>query len=398
MTLFSRQKSTKSALNLAAVKKRLAEDIKTLREPEYGYLRAGLPRFPALFGRDSLIASWQLLDYDPTIARTTLRLLSNLQGKRRNNASEEEPGKILHEWHPKPQEYKLLPWPLPYYGSVDSTPLFIYLCGLYYEKTVDTAWLQDEWPHIESALEWCAAYGDTDGDLLLEYERKNSFGLFHQGWKDSRLNHLNFEPPIELVEVQGYYYAALREGQEIALMLKKTALARKLGERSRRLKQNFIKAFWLPQIRHFAFGLERSGIPDARKVSNPGHLLFTGILDERPDLAESVAAGLFTEDMWTPYGIRTHSMLNPDFDPRSYHLGSIWPHDNWIIAQGLKRCGFTEQYQKIKLALYAAYEALGEIPELYAVVGGKIEKIPVACSPQAWASGALLNFVLEDTA
>lgn len=383
--------------DLIRTRKRLIKDIETLREPVYGYIRAGLPRFPALFGRDSLITSWQLLDYDPAIARITLNLLANLQGKRRNNFSEEEPGKILHEWHPRPQEYKVLTWPLPYYGSVDSTPLFIYLCGLYYEKTGDTAWMESQWPHIEAALKWCANWGDSDRDTLLEYERKNPVGLFHQGWKDSRLNNLNVAPPIEVVEVQGYYYAALSEAHEIALMLKKTALAKSLVERASRLKKNFIKAFWLPQVRRFAFSLERSRIPDARKVSNAGHLLFTGILDDRPDLAASVAEGLFTEDMWTPYGIRTHSMLNSDFDPRSYHLGSVWPHDNWIIAQGLKRYGFNDQYRKIKQALYAAYDALGEIPELYAVVEGKIEKIPVACSPQAWSSGALLNFVLEDS-
>jgi len=318
-----------------------------------------------------------------------------LQGKKIDNASEKEPGKIVHEWHPNPSEYKATPWPLPYYGSVDSTPLFIYLCGLYYEKSVDVEWLVKYWPHIVFALEWCKKYGDFDGDTLLEYERKNPAGLLHQGWKDSRMDHLGLKPPIELVEVQGYYYAALREAAEFALMLKDETLAKKLGRRSERLKEICLKEFWLTDENYFATALSNSRFPDKRISSNPGYLLFSGILDGENDKIEAVVNRLFQKDMWTPYGIRTHAESNPDFNPMSYHLGSIWPHDNWIIAQGLKKYGYTREYGKIKRALLDAYRVLGEIPELYAVIGGKIEKISVACSPQAWASGALLNFLLE---
>ena len=151
---------------------RLEADIRELEDREHGYIRAGLPRFPALFGRDSCIVSWQLIDYDPDIARHTIEILARLQGKKIDNTSEEEPGKIIHEWHPNPAKYKALAWPLPYYGSVDATPLFIYLCGLYYEKTVDTEWLTAYWPHIVSALEWCEKYGDLDRDALLNIKRK----------------------------------------------------------------------------------------------------------------------------------------------------------------------------------------------------------------------------------
>ena len=385
----------KTKIAIKGIKHKLEEDIETLRDSEVGYIRAGLPRFAALFGRDSCIVSWQLIDYDVTIARRTIELLAELQGKEINHLREEEPGKIVHEWHQNPPEYKSLLWPLPYYGSVDSTPLFIYLCGLYYEKSVDTEWLAKYWPHIVSALEWCEKYGDFDGDTLLEYERKNPVGLLHQGWKDSRMDHLRLTPPIELIEVQGYYYAALREAAELALMLKNESLEKKLRARAEKLKVAVIKEFWLPEKNFFAIALSESKFPNERISSNPGHLLFSGILDGEDDKIKAVVDRLFQNDMWTPYGIRTHAESNSDFNPMSYHLGSIWPHDNWIIAWGLKKYGYEKEYQKIKQGLLDAYQALGEIPELYAVVGGKIEKISVACSPQAWASGALLSFILE---
>lgn len=383
-------------MTIQGIKEKLEENIEVLKDPKESYLRAGLPRFAALFGRDACITSWQLIDYDPKLAGKTIEILSELQGKVVDNEREEDPGKIVHEWHHNPAKYKSLQWPLPYYGSVDSTPLFIYLCGLYYEKNVDAEWLTKYWPNILAALDWCEKYGDLDNDLLLEYERKNPAGLMHQGWKDSRMDHLGLKSPIELSEVQGYYYAALREGAEFALMLKEEELSKKLARRSEGLKETFIKEFWMPENNFFAIGLSESKFPDGRVSSNPGHLLFTGILDGEDEKIKAVVDRLFQEDMWTPYGIRTHANSNSDFHPMSYHLGSIWPHDNWIIAQGLKKYGYDVEYKKVKKALVDAYEALGEIPELYAVEGEKIESIPIACSPQAWASGALLNFILED--
>ncbi len=377
------------------IKQKLKSDLENLRDPQLGYIRAGLPRFAALFGRDACIISWELIDYDAAIARRTIELLTGLQGKKIDNMSEEEPGKIIYEWHANPSEYKSLSWPLPYYGSVDATPLFIYLCGLYYEKTVDTEWLAAYWPSIVSALEWCEKYGDFDGDTLLEYERKNSAGLMHQGWKDSRMDHLGLKTPVELIEVQGYYYAALHEAAEFALMLKDEALAKKLTQRNEKLKETCLREFWLPDKNFFAIALAESRFPDKRIASNPGHLLFSGILDGEDDKIEAVVNRLFQDDMWTPYGIRTHAQSNPDFNPMSYHLGSVWPHDNWIIAQGLKKYGYESEYEKIKTALLNVYQTLGEMPELYAVVGKNIKKIPVACSPQGWATGALLNFILK---
>lgn len=385
----------KMTVTSGSVFSRLEADIEMLRDHQYGYIRAGLPRFPAFFGRDSCIVSWQLIEYDATIARRTIELLAKLQGKNIDTFSEEEPGKIVHEWHQNPADYKVLSWPLPYYGSVDATPLFIFLCSLYYKKVMSVEWLMIYWPHIISALAWCENYGDSDGDALLEYERKNPDGLTHQGWKDSRMDHVALKPPIELIEAQGYYYIALRETVQLALMRKNTALARRLGSIAERVRENCIKKFWLPDQTFFASMLSNSGVADKRTMSNPGHLLFSGILDNEDAKLKAVVDRLFQNDMWTPYGIRTHAESNPDFDPTSYHLGSIWPHDNWIIAQGLKKHGYQEEYQKIKQALLRTYNELGDIPELYAVIDGKIEKISDACSPQAWASGALLNFLLE---
>ena len=178
-------------------------------------------------------------------------------------------------------------------------------------------------------------------------------------------------------------------------MLKDTKLARRLANRSEKVKENCIKKFWLADENFFASALAESNIADRRVMSNPGHILFTGILDGYDDKIKMTVDRLFQNDMWTAYGIRTHAESNSDFNPMSYHLGSIWPHDNWIIAQGLKKYGYEKEYQKIKQGLLKAYSKLGEIPELYAVAGGKIKKIPVACSPQAWASSALLNFILE---
>jgi len=380
-------------MGIKKIKEKLEDDIKTLKDPRSGYIRAGLPRFGAFFGRDSCIVSWQLIDYDKDIAKKTIEIFVKLQGKEIDNLKEEEPGKIVHEWHPKPKEYKPLAWPLPYYGSVDSTPLFIFLCSLYYEKTVDTEWLNKYWPNIHMALDWCEKYGDLDNDLFLEYERKNPVGLMHQGWKDGKQNHLNFAPPIEMVEVQGYYYMALREAADLALMLKDVKLSKKFSRRAEELKNNFLKQFWSDDLKFFTLALSQSKTPDKRITSNPGHLLFTGILDDEKEIREAVVKRLFKKDMWTSYGIRTHSEKNPDFDAMAYHLGSIWPHDNWIIAQGLKRYGYKKEYDRIKNALFKAYKKLGKIPELYTVVDRKIVEIPIACSPQAWASGALLNFL-----
>lgn len=382
---------------------KLQQDIEMLREPQYGYIRAGSPHFLALFGRDAVIIAWQLLDYDPDIARHTIAALAAVQGKAVNEEREEEPGKIPHEWHPDPAHYKTLSFPLPYYGSVDATPLFVWLCALYCRKTGDIAWLRQYWPNIERALEWCRTYGDPDNDNLLEYERKNPLGLFHQGWKDGRQMRLELRPPIEIIEAQGYYYAALMGAAEMARVLGREQQAEAFRQRAGKVREAMMEKFWLGNGGEgfFALGAGADGTISRAVASNPGHLLFTGILDARSDAdkIDAVRRTLFSPAMWTPYGIRTHATTNSDFDSRHEFLGAVWPHDNWIIAQGLKALGFLEEYRKIKAALIAAFEAFGKIPEFYAVIDGKISEDTAPrkpCSPQGWASGALLHFLLEN--
>lgn len=371
-------------------KKQLLKEIKQLKDRK-GFLKAGLPNYDRLFGRDSLIAAWQLLDWNPGICKATLEILSQLQGNVINDEREEEPGKIIHEtdlekdWHPEGY------FPFPYYGSIDSTPLFLIIFAFYFKKTKDRKFLRSRWENILMALNWMEEYGDKDKDYFLEYQRKNPKGQFHQGWKDCFEDHLKIKPPVAMVEVQGYQYLALKEISQLAEMKKDLDLAEKLRVRAKNLKTEFNKKFWIPNIKYFALALDKKKKQRKAITSNPGHLLFTGILEE--DKIESIVHRLFESELWTSFGIRTHSTKEPDFDPRSPHLGVIWPHDNWIIAQGLKRLGFKEEYKKIKEAILLAHNTIGFLPECYGVEKGKILKVPNICYPQAWATGALFNFL-----
>lgn len=376
------------------IKRKVLNELRQLKDRK-GFLRAGLPRFNRLFGRDSLISAWQLLDKNPGISQATLEILSQEQGKVINEEREEEPGKIIHEtdlgknWHP--EKY----FPFPYYGSVDATPLFLILFSFYCKKTKDIKFLNNHWENILKAINWLEEYGDKDKDLFLEYQKKSPYpkARFHQGWKDCPDDCLKIEPPVAIVEAQGYQYLALKETAQLAEIKKDWDLADKLGERAWELKKKFNQDFWMEDKNYFALALD--GKKQQRKAitSNPGHLLFTGIL--RNEKIDFVVKGLFQKDLFTSFGIRAHSVLEPDFNPLSKNLGSIWPHDNWIIAQGLKKLGYKKEEQKIKKAILLAYEKIGYLPEFYGVVDGKItlemEKSP--CYPQSWSSGALLNFL-----
>ena len=371
------------------IKEKLAADIRRLKDRR-GFVRAGLPRFGRLFGRDSLIVSWQLLDFDPGIAKKTLRILSETEGRKFDRLREEEPGKILHETNGKthPERPAI---PFPYYGSVDSTPLFIIVFWFYCRKTGDFGFARKHWPNIKKAVLWMINFGDADGDLFLEYERKNPCGLFHQGWKDAFRNHLKIKPPAAVVEAQGYQYLALRAAAGFGAKFNEKDFSRKLKRRAARLKEKFNRRFWWKKEKYFYLGLDGKKKPRRAVTSNPGHLLFTGILGR--GRAKAVVRRLFRPDMFTEFGIRTHSAEEKDFAPRSYHLGSVWPHDNWIIYRGLKKSGFRREAEKIKKALLGVYEHFGCIPELYGVAGRKIVKIPNACAPQGWASAALLDLL-----
>jgi glycogen debranching enzyme len=375
-------------------KRKILAEIKLLKDKK-GFIRAGLPRFNRLFGRDSLISAWQLLDKNPGICQATLEILSQYQGKLFNNEREEEPGKILHETNLEKNRHPENYFPFPYYGSIDSTPLFLIIFSFYFEETRNKKFLNRHWENILRAINWLEECGDRDKDLFLEYQRKNEKGLFHQGWKDGFEDYLKIEPPVALVEVQGYQYLALKETSQLAGIKRDWDLAKKLLDRADKLKEEFNKKFWMSEKNFYCLALD--GKKEQKKVitSNPGHLLFTGLIDK--EKIYLVVKRLFKEDLWTPFGIRTHSTLESDFNPKSYHLGSVWPHDNWLIAQGLKKLGKKSEYQKIKNAILLAYHKIGFLPEFYGVVDEKItlemEKTP--CYPQAWASGALFNFLSD---
>ncbi len=368
------------------IKRKVWTEIESLKDKK-GFLKAGLPGFGRLFGRDSLISAWELLSRHPGICQATLEVLSQYQGKVFNKEREEEPGKIPHET----RGY----FPFTYYGSIDSTPLFLILFYFYFEKTYDKKFLNSHWENILKAINWIEESGDRDKDLFLEYQRKSPKGLFHQGWKDSFDDQLGIEPPVALVEVQGYQYLALKGVADMAGIKKDWALAKRLLDRADDLKKKFNKAFWMPEENFYCLALDGKKKQKKSIASNPGQLLFSGIVSLTK--IEAVIKRLFENDLWTPYGIRTLSENDPQFDPKSYHSGSVWPHDNWIIAQGMKRLGYKEEYQKIKKAILAAYKDLGFLPEYYGVVEGKITiNLPKKpCHPQAWSSGALFNF-LED--
>ncbi|MDP2926765.1 MAG: amylo-alpha-1,6-glucosidase [bacterium] len=373
---------------VSEIKKVLRLDIEKLRDPR-GFLNAGIPRFNRFFGRDSLISGWQLLDTDPLICRATLEALSKLQSRRFNKKTDEEPGKIIHETYSGPRSKPPHRYfPMPYYGAIDSTPLYLIVFAMYLDRTKDRAFVKKHRFHIAAAAEWVTKRIEKDG--FLYYQRGNRKGLFHQGWKDGFGNHLQIRLPVAIVEAQGYAYLALSAA---AKLLPRSSF--NFLHTARELKARFTQSFWMQKPRYFALALDGKRKQRAAITSNPGHLLFTGILNR--DQADAVVRRLFKPDIFTSYGIRTHSAKEPDFDSLSYHLGSVWPHDNWIIAQGLKKLGHKQEYLKIKKALLRAYQKIGFIPEFYGVIDNKIilEMEKMVCHPQAWANGALLNFLSQ---
>jgi len=381
--------------------KKLSSEIEELRDKN-GYIQAGAPKFRGLFGRDSLIVAWQLLKYDSSIAKRTLLVLSKLQGEKEDIKTGEEPGKILHEYYPKdtPDKWwkehkgyiKWLQRGRPVYMSIDSTPLFLIVFEKYLNYTKDFTLARKLFSCIEKSANWMIEY-NTKG-FFLKYERKTSEGLFHQSWKDSTLEQLKIEPPVAITEAQGYKYLALKSTAKTIKRFGKKERAKELLKEAAGLKKVFNRSFWLEKEKYFTMALDKNGKPKGRFSSNPGHLLFTGIIEKNK--INFVVSRLFKKDMWTPYGIRTYSVKEPGFDVLSYHMGTVWPHDNWIIAQGFKELGYKKEEQKIKEALFRAFNELGYLPELYGVDKlNRIVKYPGACYPQAWASGALLNFLIS---
>ncbi len=366
---------------------RLRGELNDLRDRDFGFIRAGRPRYDRLFGRDSLIVAWQRLELEPRIAVDTLRVLASMQGRVNDPVNEEAPGKILHEW--SPTKVPWVRWTFPYFGSVDATPLFVLVACWTVRRTKDDKLAAEFWPWVRRACGWMTAAMAADRHGFLSYAPTNPLGLKHEGWKDSW--DLGPAWPTAMVEVQGYAYASLLAAAVLARG-RDAKLAAAWRRRAGELRREFNRRFWLKEKKTCALAVHGGGQVYPAVTSNPGHLLFTGILDGKRVPAQ--VRRLFEKDLFTPFGLRTLSSSERDFQADAYHKGSVWPHDNWVISEGLRVLGYKKERRLIKEALLAADTALGRLPELFAVSrAGAVAAIPNAQYPQAWASGALLNLL-----
>jgi len=384
------------------------EDMAALRLPIGGtdHMRfvpaAGVPWFVALFGRDSLIASLQNTLVYPGFARATLEVLGSLQATERDDYRDAEPGKIMHELrHGELAHFKLVPH-TPYYGTADASMLYLIVLHVAWRCTGDAGLLERHLKTAEGCLQWIDNYGDRDGDGFQEYGTRSPVGYENQSWKDAGdavvyPDGSLVKGPKSLCELQGYVYDAWIRMAEIFDELGQAPRALILRERAKALFHRFNDEFWDDDSGFYAYALDGEKRKVLTVTSNPGHCLWSGIV--APDRARRVVQRLMEPDMWSGWGIRTLSANHPAYNPYSYQNGSVWPHDNAIIAMGFRRYGFAEEAARVArdISRAASYFALHQVPELYSGIQRDPTNFPVqylgANVPQAWAAGSAFAFL-----
>jgi glycogen debranching enzyme len=374
-------------------------DLRALRTrvDDASVIAAGIPWYVAPFGRDTLITSHQLLMVNAAPARDSLRVLARYQATDLDDWRDAEPGKILHEIRTGELAGSGFIPHTPYYGTADATPWFLILFAQYFRWTNDTGFAKELLPSAEAALRWIDEYGDLDGDGFVEYRVRSPRGLLNQGWKDSEDGVVDEDgrrppQPIALAEVQAYVYMAKMRMADVFEALDDRERAVRLRDQAATLRQHFNEAFWMEEEHFFAGALDAEKRQVRTIVSNPGHGLYCGIVD--PDKGVHVGRRLLQPDLFSGWGIRTMSKSATPYNPMSYHDGTVWPHDNALIAAGLKRYGFVEATNRVASAMFdaATYARYMRLPELFCGFARRTPAppvdYPVACSPQAWAAGA----------
>jgi len=369
-----------------------------LQEADRTFFAAGIPWFVALFGRDSILTSLQTLPYDPAIAATTLEVLARHQGSQIDDYRDEQPGKILHELRVGEMANLGEVPQAPYYGTVDATPLFVILMAEYIRWTGDLALWRRLRQKVERALSWIDVYGDSDGDGFVDYATRSTSGARNQGWKDSGNSICNrdgslAEPPIALVEVQGYVYRAKLDAAWLFRLDGDGERAAAREREARALKRRFADAYWMPDRKCLALAVGKGGRLAETISSNAGQALWSGIVGASH--AHALAGTLLAPAMFSGWGVRTLAEGEAGYNPIDYHVGAVWPHDNGLVAAGLKRYGHAGAANRIFSGIFDAATQFQHcrLPEVFAGVARKgysqPVRYPVACSPQAWASGAL---------